>query len=162
MNYMESGEEMKVLVCGGRNWVRYELIDDAVLRLKRACGEDLTIIQGEARGTDSMARAFCRKYNVNVVGFPANWDEYGRAAGPIRNKEMLAEGPDFVFAFLADPLKNKGTRNMIKQALDAGIPCFVFTPDNYTKEIDSVMALVRGLRDARIYKDRHPEEFKEG
>ncbi|MEM9912925.1 MAG: hypothetical protein AAF922_19365 [Pseudomonadota bacterium] len=42
----------------------------------------------------------------------------GRAAGPIRNKEMLDEGcPDLVVAFPG----GRGTANMVKQAQAAGV-----------------------------------------
>jgi len=40
--------------------------------------------------------------------FPANWNEHGRAAGPIRNQEMAGAG-DILFAFPG----GAGTTNMI-------------------------------------------------
>lgn len=45
-----------------------------------------------------------------------------QAAGVIRNREMLAEGPDVVLAFHADLAKAKGTRHMVRIAREAGVP----------------------------------------
>jgi len=50
--------------------------------------------------------------------FPADWSRHGKSAGPIRNRQMLIEGrPDIVVAFPG----GKGTANMIKQAVEAGV-----------------------------------------
>ena len=48
--------------------------------------------------------------------FRANWDKHGKAAGPIRNGEMLHEA-DFLIAFPG----GKGTENCVKQAKEMGI-----------------------------------------
>lgn len=76
------------------------------------------LIEGDAPGADRMAGKWASKNNIAPLEFPAKWTKYGRAAGPIRNKQMLDEGkPDFVIAFPG----NSGTANMIKQALKARI-----------------------------------------
>ena len=55
--------------------------------------------------------------NYNNPGFPADWKKYGRAAGPIRNKQMLNEGkPDLVLAFHTNIENSKGTKSMIQIA----------------------------------------------
>ncbi len=56
---------------------------------------------------------------------PANWDQYHRAAGPLRNREMLKEAPDIVLAFHDDLSQSKGTRDMVNQALKAGVPTII-------------------------------------
>lgn len=54
--------------------------------------------------------------------FPADWKQYGKAAGPIRNKQMLDEGqPDLVLCFHDDIEKSKGTKNMYELAKARGI-----------------------------------------
>jgi hypothetical protein len=57
--------------------------------------------------------------------FPAQWDRYGEAAGPIRNAWMLEFGkPDLVVAFPG----GRGTADMISKARKAGIEvCEVVT-----------------------------------
>jgi len=55
--------------------------------------------------------------------YPARWDLHKKAAGPIRNKQMLVEGkPTLVVAFSVDFANSVGTNDMIKQATKAGVP----------------------------------------
>jgi len=63
-----------------------------------------------------------KKYGLEVIWFPADWEKYGRAAGPIRNKQMIMEGkPDLVVAFHNNISKSRGTKNMVTQARRHGI-----------------------------------------
>jgi hypothetical protein len=82
----------------------------------------VAVIEGEAPGADTMAREWAEDNGVLPEKFPADWDRYGRAAGPIRNKQMLVEGkPDLVLAFSYDLKTSRGTRNMVTQALAANV-----------------------------------------
>jgi hypothetical protein len=59
--------------------------------------------------------------------FYADWDKHGRAAGPIRNQQMLDEGkPDLVVAFLLP--QGSGTLDMIRRTEKAGIEVRVIEP----------------------------------
>jgi hypothetical protein len=50
--------------------------------------------------------------------YKAEWDKHGRAAGPIRNQQMLDDGkPDLVLAFAG----GRGTDDMCRRAREAGI-----------------------------------------
>ena len=107
---------MKVLVCGGRDYNDYETTRRILSRLRIE-----TIIHGGARGADSLGERYATENNIDVLSFPARWEEYGRSAGAIRNAEMLREGtPDLVVAFPG----GKGTANMIKQAKEAGVSVY--------------------------------------
>ena len=56
--------------------------------------------------------------NIPVERFPADWSEYGKAAGAIRNQQMLDEGtPDLVVAFPG----GNGTLDMVRRSQRAGI-----------------------------------------
>ena len=109
---------MRVLVCGSRHSDNYE-VPKFISILEEYPIE--TIISGEAKGFDTLAKIYAKAYNIAYEGYPANWSKHGKAAGPIRNKQMLVEGkPDMVIAFLAK--NSRGTANMIKQANEANIP----------------------------------------
>ena len=83
-----------------------------------------TIIEGEARGADTLARRYGERHGINIEKYPADWELYGRRAGPIRNGRMLKEGtPELVVAFLAKD--SRGTQNMIDQSRKAGIEVHV-------------------------------------
>ena len=113
---------MRILVCGSRHYgSSYEEREHIRDVLDEYMDADVTIIQGEARGVDTQAKIWAGMNNKPCLNFPAGWKEYGRAAGPIRNKQMLQEGkPDLVIAFLAP--NSRGTANMVQQATKAGIP----------------------------------------
>ena len=65
-----------------------------------------------------MAGSWAKAFGYEVQKFPANWKEYGKRAGYIRNAQMLNEGkPDLVVAFPG----GKGTQMMIKLAKAAGV-----------------------------------------
>ena len=107
---------MRVLVCGGRDFCDGSKFVSAMrsLRLKP---ED-TIIHGDAPGADWMANSWAREYDIGVRAFPADWKRHGKAAGPMRNKQMLDEGmPDLVVAFPG----GRGTADMVRQARAAGV-----------------------------------------
>lgn len=108
---------MRVLVCGGRDF------DDAVTLgawlggIHKQDGISL-LIQGGAKGADFMAARFAEWAGIPVRTFPADWKTWGRAAGPIRNQQMLDEGrPDLVLAFPG----GKGTADMVGRAKAAGV-----------------------------------------
>jgi hypothetical protein len=103
---------MKLLICGDRNWTDKEAIKKVILDIK----PDF-IIEGECKGADLLAKDAARELGFkdeNILKFPADWGTYGKAAGPIRNSQMLREGkPDVVVGFHYDIEKSKGTKHML-------------------------------------------------
>lgn len=115
---------MNVLVCGDRYWTDLEAIQNFLYFL----GPNDTLIHGAARGADQLAAFAAIETGCSILEFPAEWDTYGRRAGPIRNRKMLAEGkPDIVIAFHNDLSKSKGTKDMVSIAEKAGIPVYVIS-----------------------------------
>ena len=105
----------RVLVCGGRNFNNADLVSKTLEALgQKPC----TIIQGGASGADQLAKQWAAFNRIHCITFYANWAVHGKAAGPIRNREMLNEGkPDLVVAFEG----GRGTANMVKQARESGV-----------------------------------------
>jgi hypothetical protein len=89
------------------------------------------VIVGDARGLDAIAyRLACRVPGLRVdPPYVADWKRYGRAAGPLRNLTMLAQGPDEVWAFHDDLPNSKGTRHCVSTARQRGIPVRQFTSE---------------------------------
>ena len=124
---------MVVIVCGGRNYKDYCRVKK-VLDVVNRTYKNLRIVHGGAPGADSLADRWAKECNIPVKTYKADWKKYGKAAGPIRNKQMLdEEKPDYVIAFPG----GKGTQNMVEQALNAQI--FVMqifnTNEQYTAKI---------------------------
>lgn len=108
---------MRVLVCGGRDFNDPLTLGSWLGGIHKDHGITL-IIEGGARGADTLARQFGQFAGIPVQTFPADWQKHGKGAGPIRNAQMLREGrPDLVVAFPG----GRGTANMIEQARKAGI-----------------------------------------
>ena len=109
---------MRVIVCGGRNFNNREF----VWRHLDSFVEENSITelaQGGASGVDWLAKSWSLNRGVPMQEFRADWDTYGYAAGPIRNKQMLESfKPDCVIAFCYG--SGKGTRNMINLAESQG------------------------------------------
>jgi hypothetical protein len=112
---------MKVLVCGSRTWNDLETIANVIGKLPSGS----EIIHGDALGADRMAGAAAAEIaGLKVTKFPISseeWEKFGKAAGPRRNKKMLDEShPNLVIAFLDENSKTGGTRNMIELAESYG------------------------------------------
>lgn len=102
---------MKIICTGSRHHKNKELIYYNLTVL-----EPTFVVVGDALGADSIVRTWCKENNVECVVYYANWNEHGRAAGPIRNQMMLDKhlDADLVLAF---PLEgSKGTWHMVNIA----------------------------------------------
>lgn len=118
---------MRVLICGDRSWQDKELIRQVL----SALSDVEVVIEGEARGADTLARVVAEELHITVLPFPANWTKFGRAAGPIRNRQMLDEGkPDLVIGFHNNIIESRGTKNMLEQARKARIQTRLCTSDS--------------------------------
>lgn len=105
---------VRVLVCGGREYTDSEKVYDVLGTLPKVS----IVIEGGATGADCFADEWATTSGTPHLKFTADWDQYGKSAGPIRNKKMLEEGrPDLVIAFGG----GKGTANMISIARKAGV-----------------------------------------
>ena len=118
-----STREHKVLICGDRNWDNVEVIEEFVSLLNA----NTVVIQGEARGADTIARDAAKKRGLTVLSFPANWSKHHKAAGPIRNREMLQEKPNLVVGFHNNIFDSKGTKDMISVSRTKGVPYMVIS-----------------------------------
>ena len=107
---------MKLLVCGGRDFENAQLVSEV---LNPYLDKTLIIIQGGAKGADTLAWNWAVSNKVSWMTYPADWDKYGKRAGYIRNVQMLNESkPDLVIAFPG----GKGTKMMINLAKAANVP----------------------------------------
>lgn len=124
---------MKVLVTGGRNYRDIKRLF-AVLDATHAQTPITLIIEGGAvkidldksrHGADAYARQWAEARGIAFKEYKANWQQYGGAAGPMRNQQMLDEGhPDLVIAFPG----GKGTASMVERTKRAGVAIEVIQP----------------------------------
>jgi hypothetical protein len=109
---------MRVLVCGGRNYSNERCCQRVLGDLQYMHEfKPMTIIHGGARGADNLAARWAYDNKVPVEVYSANWNLHGKAAGAIRNQEMLKTGIDLVIAFPG----GRGTAHMKTIARKAGV-----------------------------------------
>lgn len=109
---------MVVLVCGSRFYTDYGKVYNCLKSIDASL-----VLAGGCRGADILAVRASRALGYPFWEFPADWQKFGKAAGPIRNQRMLDEGkPDLVVAFHENPENSKGTKDMIRRATRQGVP----------------------------------------
>lgn len=114
-----------LLICGDRNWTDMASIGRAI---DNYTGSIKLVIHGGCRGADRLAGEAAKNRRIPVKVYYANWNQYGRAAGPIRNQQMLDEGcPDEVWAFHSNITTSKGTAHMVSIARDIGIKTTIYS-----------------------------------
>lgn len=105
-------------MCGGREFSDMAYLTDRMDFARVWFAQDYCVIQGEARGADTLARAWAELRGVCCIGVRANWERYNGRAGGIRNAWMRDFClPQLVIAFPG----GTGTADMIKLAEKAKI-----------------------------------------
>lgn len=133
-------EPLRILVTGSRYADQYDAA--FVWRwLNDACGMSLdlgtpvVIVQGECHkgGVDRAAQVWAEIITgATSEGHPADWKTHGRAAGAIRNAEMVKLGADLCLAF---PRPNStGTWDCIRKAANAGIKVRIYPMATWASE----------------------------
>jgi len=108
---------MKLCIFGSR--IIYPTIQDiaeayasAYLNKKFPNFTEVTaIVSGMAKGADTAAIAFARNQQKPVIQMPANWKEFGRSAGFMRNGQM-ADTADLFIGFWDG--ESRGTAQMMR------------------------------------------------
>lgn len=107
---------MKIIIAGGRS---YHLTTEDMKELDRISITE--VVSGCASGADADGELYADDRCLPVTRFQANWEEYGKAAGPIRNRQM-AEYADGVALFPG----GRGTDSMAVVAKKSGIVIYDF------------------------------------
>ena len=74
-------------------------------------------MSGGAKGADTLAENWAEEYGIPITIFRPDWKAYGKAAGPIRNTDIVNECTHMI-AFPS--VKGKGTQDSIKKAKENG------------------------------------------
>lgn len=116
---------MKAIIAGTRTFAEYKLLRDTCDSLFRVAPAT-EIVSGGATGADQLGERYAKERGLPIKLFPAKWSEYGKSAGPMRNREM-AEYADMLIAFWDG--ESRGTADMINAARQAGIECYTIRYD---------------------------------
>ena len=119
-----------ILICGDRNWTNASIMKKV---MDKFVNEKDILVHGNTRGADKMSGFIGKEIGCEVKVFPANWDEHGRSAGPIRNREMLRQNPDIVIGFHNNIEKSKGTKDMLNISKKKGVETYIVTRKSMQK-----------------------------
>ena len=106
----------RIIIAGTRTFDNYDLLNKTIIKYCKANllhSNGIEIVCGGAKGADELGKQFAENHKTAIKIFPADWDTHGKAAGPIRNKQMALYS-SVLIAFWDG--KSKGTKNMIELA----------------------------------------------
>ena len=102
---------MRIVIGGSRTYTDYKAFSEALDSVLSSMPQnEITILSGHCKGVDAMAERYAAEHKISIRVYPAEWNIYGRAAGPVRNRRMVEEC-DLVIAFWDG--RSKGTKSLI-------------------------------------------------
>ncbi len=114
-------KEYRLVVAGCRDYNDYSVASVEIEKHIKKCDANCSVIivSGCADGADKLGERYATEHHLNIERYPAEWEKYGKYAGPKRNSQM-AQVADAVIVFWDG--KSRGTKNMIESAKRANKP----------------------------------------
>ena len=114
------------MVSGSLNWDLGYIIN---AKLLDEWDGPMKLIEGGARGADSIAHSYAINRGWETQRFPPNYTEFGKVATHIRNQEMVNQRPDVALFFIRD--FSNGTMTTLEKAVKARLKVRCFYYDDY-------------------------------
>ena len=111
---------MRTIIAGSRNSDDYEIVKEAIAS---AGWLPTVVISGGAKGVDALGEKWAEDNGIPVERFKPDWKQFGRGAGPVRNRQM-AENAEALIALWDG--QSRGTGDMIAIAKEVGLKVFVY------------------------------------
>ena len=114
----------KILVTGDREWSDIPRVVEELKGFRPGT----ILVHGACRGADIICAAVAEALRFEVRAYPADWEKHRKAAGPIRNQQMLDtenkpdEPIDLVLAFHNNIQDSRGTADMLDRVTKVGLP----------------------------------------
>lgn len=111
----------RITIGGCRNFEDYNFFKTQLNHIltQIITSEEIIILTGHCSGTDLLAEKYATENGFPLEIHPARWQQYGRGAGVIRNKEMVIQS-DLIIAFW--DAKSRGTKSLINIAIELSKP----------------------------------------
>lgn len=115
---------LKVIIAGSRSFDDYDTLEEVCKEILAEYWDhrNIVIISGGAAGADYQGEVFAYQNQLSLSTFKAQWKQYGKVAGHLRN-EVMAKEADMLIAFWDGA--SKGTENMIKLARKHNLEYYV-------------------------------------
>ncbi len=135
---------MRVIIAGSRTISDAFLVHRAILE----SGFEITeVVTGCCKGVDRLGESYARNNLLRIKYFPADWEQFGPGAGPIRNK-LMADYADALI--LVWDGKSKGSANMLRNAREHNLLVYEKIVQQDTAEMPSLFDDLR-----KIVEDVH-------
>lgn len=109
----------RVIIAGSRDFDDYQMLELNCNYFLKNKLPDVEVVSGGARGADRLGERYAENYLLDIRVFTAEWDQFGKSAGYIRNKEM-GEYCDAGIAFWNGV--SRGSKHMIDILKELGKP----------------------------------------
>lgn len=113
----DAEDAVRVIIAGSRGFTLedYDTVENTCLMSGYWFS---TVLSGTAEGVDMLGEEFARRAELPVERYPADWKQYGKRAGFLRNK-LMASKADALIAIWDG--KSRGTEHMIQAARERGL-----------------------------------------
>lgn len=133
---------MRIIIAGSRTITNYNSVVEAI---EESRFNITTIISGRANGIDQLGERYGKEHNIPIDMYPADWVQYGKRAGYIRNQQMASNADGLIAIW--DGV-SEGTNHMINIAKHKKL--LIFFKNSIRKTIKFIL-YIRNSYD-RIYK----------
>ncbi len=106
---------MKVIIAGSRTIYDYEALETFVESVGWPIEE---VVSGGCRGVDELGERWAESKNIPKKVLYADWAQYGREAGELRNREMAEYADGLILLWDG---KSPGASCMLRESAKAGI-----------------------------------------
>jgi hypothetical protein len=112
---------MRVIIAGSRHITDYSVVEAAVAQ----AGFEITeVVHGCAAGVDALGKRYADEHSIPVKDFPADWDNLGKRAGPVRNWQMAQYADALILVW---DLVSPGSKDMLGHAERRKLKIYVHT-----------------------------------
>ena len=116
---------MRTIIAGSREIVDYELLVDLMEEAAAAGIFPTVVLSGTARGVDKLGERWAEENGVPLERYSADWEKFGKRAGPIRNSLMVSKAEALLVLWDGE---SRGTRNVMMLAERAFLKVYWKTP----------------------------------
>jgi hypothetical protein len=127
-------QDTRIIVAGCRSFSDYKLLSDKLDRYLQIHDYDMEIVSGTCKGADILGERYAQERKLCCKRFPADWNRFGKKAGPIRNRQMAEYATNLVAFWDGNKIRS-GTYDMIRTATKLGLHVdvaqFTYTNQGY-------------------------------
>jgi len=129
-------EKYRLAIVGSRKIEDYDWVESQIL-LHHNIDNISYVVSGGAKGVDTIADQFAKKYYLPMLTYKPDWKNDGKSAGYIRNK-LIVDSCDCLIAFWDG--KSNGTKHSISLAQKNNIPHLVIlvSEENQDTTLESI------------------------